>query len=108
VGAHIAGIDLSDVAIDVCRMALPGSDLNVGSAETLPWPDAQFDFVTCLRSLKHFIDPVSALEEMKRVAKQKAVYFILVGNSGFLTRRLSRFAGMDRSRVHEVVWSLSE
>ena len=107
-GANVAGIDLSEVAVDICRTAIPGADLHVVAAEHLPWDDAQFDIVTCLGSLEHFVDPISALKEMKRVAKQNATFIILVPNSGFLTRRLSLFKGTDQSRVREVVRSLSE
>ena len=94
-GANVAGIDLSEVAVDICRTAIPGADLHVGVAEHLPWDDAQFDIVTCLGSLEHFVDPISALKEMKRVAKQNATFIILVPNSGFLTRRRRRWKGTD-------------
>lgn len=66
-GAAVAGIDISSRAIDMCRQRLPQGEFFVGVAEKLPFPDAEFDVVTCLGSLEHFVDQPSALREMVRV-----------------------------------------
>ncbi len=41
----LAGIDLREGAVERARALGPAMDLRVGSAESLPWPDASFDLV---------------------------------------------------------------
>ena len=107
-GCIVAGIDLSDNAVSSCQAAIPGADVRQGAAETLPWPDDLFDFVTCLGSLEHFLDPTQSIREMVRVAKPDATFVLLVPNSGFLTRRLGLYGGTNQAGVREVVRSLDE
>lgn len=106
--ASLAGIDISQVAIDTCRANLPNGEFSAGTAETLPFESNRFDLVSCLGSLEHFIDPAAALREMVRVAKQDARFLLLVPNSGFLTRRLKLFKGTDQVAAREIVRSLDE
>ena len=42
------------------------------SATDLPFPDRSFDVVTCWELLHHLDDPVAALREMWRVARDGA------------------------------------
>ena len=55
----------------------------VGPAEKLPFADGQFDFVSCLGALEHFLDPTRALREMVRVATPDAEFLLLVPNADF-------------------------
>lgn len=107
-GAVTCGVDLSDKAIDICRKNLPEGIFYSQPAEQLPFEDNIFDLVTCLGSLEHFIDPVSAVKEMVRVAKSDATIIILVPNKYFLTRRLKLFTGTDQVSVKEDVRSPKE
>jgi SAM-dependent methyltransferase len=107
-GARISGVDISEEAIKYCRHHLPDGEFVCQAAEVLPFKDQVFDLVTCLGSLEHFVDPVGALKEMRRVAKQEARLVILVPNSGFLTRRLSLYGGTDQTAIRENVKSLDE
>jgi len=107
-GAVVAGIDLSKRAIELCHAQMPEGEFHVGAAERLPFRDEQFDLVTCLGSLEHFLDPVAALKEMRRVARAKARFLILVPNSGFLTRRLGLYRGTWQRTVIEQARSLDE
>jgi ubiquinone/menaquinone biosynthesis C-methylase UbiE len=100
-GALPAGVDISQVALDVCRDVLPQADLHCGPAEKLSFPDQRFDFVSCLGALEHFIDPQSALREMIRVAKPNAKFLLLVPNSEFLPMRLGLYAGTHQASVRE-------
>lgn len=106
-GALVAGIDLSEKAIEVCRAALPGGEFHCGPAESLPFPDARFDVVTCMGSLEHFLDKPAALAEMKRVAAPGATIVLLVPNAGFLTRRLGLYRGTQQQKAREDVLSLA-
>jgi ubiquinone/menaquinone biosynthesis C-methylase UbiE len=107
-GALPAGVDISDVALDLCRKALPQADLYCGPAEKLPFADRQFDFVSCLGALEHFLDPRSALREMVRVAKPQAQILLLVPNADFPPIRLGLYRGTNQSGVLEELRSLAE
>ncbi len=107
-GARPAGVDLSDTAIEVCRAVMPNGEFYACPAEALPFPDKQFDAVSCLGSLEHFLDPQSALNEMVRVAQDDAVFLLLVPNAGFLTRRLGLYRGTTQTVAHEDVRTLQE
>jgi ubiquinone/menaquinone biosynthesis C-methylase UbiE len=70
----IYGIDLNPeyLAIAEEKAAQKGLDnieFALGNAESLEFPDAFFDVVTCRLALHHFSDPVKALSEMNRVLK---------------------------------------
>ena len=71
-GAEPAGIDISRVAIKICRQALPKADLHCGPAENLPFQNGYFDFVSCFGSLEHFMNPERTLREIARVSKRNA------------------------------------
>ncbi len=105
-GCSVAGVDLSERAIAVCRQELPDGEFYAQPAETLPFADNRFDVVSCLGSLEHFVDPVSSLREMVRVARPDATFVILVPNRDFLTRKLGLFAGTYQVDAREVVRSL--
>lgn len=107
-GNSIAGVDISDTAIDECNVRLPEGEFHACPAEKLPFEDARFDVVTCLGSLEHFLDPVAALREMVRVAKPGAQFVILVPNKDFLTRKLGLYGGTYQVDAMEVVRSLEE
>jgi SAM-dependent methyltransferase len=106
-GAIPVGIDISQVAIDACRKALPAAELHCGPAETLPYGDSRFDFVSCLGSLEHFLDMERALQEMARVAQPGATLLFLVPNAGFLPRRLGIFRGTWQAEIREDVRTLT-
>jgi ubiquinone/menaquinone biosynthesis C-methylase UbiE len=75
----IYGCDLSDSALSEARERLGSSaDLRQANAESLPYDDGQFDAVTCLGSLEHFLDIEQAVREMRRVGKDTAMFGILV------------------------------
>jgi SAM-dependent methyltransferase len=105
-GAVPAGADISRVALDLCRDALPHAVLYCGPAEKLPFADRQFDFVSCLGALEHFLDPTTALREMVRVAKPTAQFLLLVPNADFPPLRLGLYGGTTQSSVREELRSL--
>jgi len=107
-GAVPAGIDISQRALDICHGTLPNADLHCGSAEQLPFRDRQFDVVSCLGALEHFIDPQAALREMVRVAKPAALFILLVPNSKFLPLRMGIYSGTQQADVREELRSLSQ
>lgn len=107
-GAVVSGIDISSRAAEIARANLVDADIRVGVAEQLPFADGEFDSVTCMGSLEHFLDQPGALREMLRVAKPDARFLILVPNAGFLTRRLGLYGGTGQIAIRETVRSLEE
>jgi len=71
--ARLSGIDLTDRAIELTarRLALAGfpSDLRVGDAENLPFPDEEFDVVYSWGVIHHTPDTQRAIHEIHRVLK---------------------------------------
>jgi SAM-dependent methyltransferase len=111
VGAHgaiAAGADISRKALEICRRALPNAKLCCSPAEQLPFSDGEFDFISCLGALEHFLDPQAALREIIRVAKPGAMVLLLVPNSGFFPRRMGLYSGTDQAQVREEDRSLEE
>jgi SAM-dependent methyltransferase len=107
-GAAPAGVDISQVALDACKRVLPLAELHCGPAESLPFADGEFDFISCLGALEHFLEPRTALREMIRVAKPEASFLLLVPNSEFLPRRMGLYSGTQQADVREDVRSLRE
>jgi SAM-dependent methyltransferase len=107
-GAITTGIDISEVALEVCRSAVPEAELHCGPAERLPFADRQFDFISCLGALEHFLDPEASLQEMIRVAKPNASFLLLVPNADFLPSRLGLYGGTLQASVREEALSLHQ
>jgi SAM-dependent methyltransferase len=106
-GTRVAGVDISERAIATCRMRMPDDEFVISPAEEISFPDRQFDIVSCLGSLEHFLDKPAALRQMVRVARDDARLLVLVPNSGFLTRRIGLYHGTQQTRIREDVWSLA-
>lgn len=70
---RVAGLDLSDVQIDLARQRLADriaagtAEIVQGDAGTLPWPDETFSVVTVMGSFECFPDPEKVLTELHRV-----------------------------------------
>lgn len=107
-GAIPAGADISHKAVAICQRALPNATLYCGPAERLPFADGEFDFISCLGALEHFLDPHAALREIVRVAKPGAMVLLLVPNSDFLPRRLGLYSGTHQAQVREEDHPLEE
>lgn len=78
------GIDYSEESIKLASLKLKVQSeklkLKIKSAEfkqadvyRLPFPDGQFDLVTCLEVLEHLENYEKALQEIKRVAKKYVI-----------------------------------
>jgi len=52
-------------------------DLRAGVAETLPYPDASFDFLILDNVLEHVVDPPRALAEARRVLRPGALLYVV-------------------------------
>jgi SAM-dependent methyltransferase len=71
VGASaVAGVDPSEPFVAACQNALPGVDVQVGSAESLPFADSSFDVVLAQLVVNFMWDAVAGVSEMRRVARR--------------------------------------
>jgi len=75
------GLDISDVAISVAKLNSPNAKLMVADGQRIPFQDKQFDYVACLGSLEHYLDPELGIREIVRVAKDDAKFCIVLPNS---------------------------
>lgn len=77
-GIEVAGIDISGYGIETAKEEVRPF-LQVGHANSLPWPDGHFDFVLSLNVLHNLevFDLYSALQEMQRVGKTEKKYIVV-------------------------------
>jgi SAM-dependent methyltransferase len=81
-GLQATGVDISHLVAKVAqRNAAPHGRIAVSNGESLPFPDASFDFVTNIGSLEHFVDPAQGVREMARVLRPGGHAFVLVPNT---------------------------
>jgi 2-polyprenyl-6-hydroxyphenyl methylase/3-demethylubiquinone-9 3-methyltransferase len=77
-GCSVTGIDLSQRSLEAARAHAARSRLPIeyleSSAESLPFPDASFDAVSCCDMLEHVEDPSRVLSEIARVLKPGGVF----------------------------------
>ncbi len=70
-GMEVSGIDANPEMLASARKFAPQGDFRVGSAEALPYPDASFDMVFLGLVLHESDEPLQALKEARRVARQE-------------------------------------
>jgi ubiquinone/menaquinone biosynthesis C-methylase UbiE len=68
-GANVAGIDAAKELVAIATQRSPEGDFRVGDLESLPWPDASFDWVTGFNSFQFADDKARALDEARRVSR---------------------------------------
>ncbi|MFC4762504.1 bifunctional 2-polyprenyl-6-hydroxyphenol methylase/3-demethylubiquinol 3-O-methyltransferase UbiG [Dyella koreensis] len=80
-GSHVTGIDLGDKVIDVARLHLHESDLQVdyrvqSSAELAATEPASFDAVCCMELIEHVPDPAALVEDLAAMVKPGGLVFM--------------------------------
>jgi ubiquinone/menaquinone biosynthesis C-methylase UbiE len=70
--ARVVGLDLADPKLEAEWAVRAQSNLSFeqGRAESLPFPDSEFDLVAAIETLEHVEDPHRAIAEMARVARR--------------------------------------
>ena len=66
---QVAAVDPSEPFVAAARTRLPGVDVRVATAESLPFDDDAFDAVLAQLVVHFMADPVAGLAEMARVAR---------------------------------------
>jgi SAM-dependent methyltransferase len=71
VGANgmVAGIDVSQSMLTLAKERDAALDLRVGSAGSIPYPDASFDVAVSTQVLEYVADVPAALAELRRVVR---------------------------------------
>jgi len=80
-GLNATGIELSNTALKLSRESFPHSRFLQANAESLPFPDNSFDYVTNLGSLEHYLNPQKGCRDMSRILKPSGTAVILLPNS---------------------------
>ena len=77
----ITGLDISHTMVKIAAKKAAEAGVNVGfqqgSASSIPYPAASFDFLLCRAAFKNFARPVEALKEMHRVLKPGGLGLII-------------------------------
>lgn len=78
---RVTGLDMVPAMLDRARVTqekqkLTNVEWKGGSATALPFPDETFDAVVTRFSFHHYLDPVAALREMRRVCKPSGVVLV--------------------------------
>lgn len=72
VGAkHVAAIDPSEQLVAVCAERVPGADVRLGSAESLPWARATFDAALSQLVVNFMSDAEAGVAEMRRAVRPR-------------------------------------
>ncbi len=107
---HVTGLDPSPFMLDIADRRLGDRvDLHCGFAEELPFEDNAFNHACLFTSLEYVNDPVKAVEEAARVAKDRV--FIGVRNRYALSGFHDRIKGLFTTSIHNraqffSVWEL--
>ena len=67
---NVAAVDPSHSFVDACRARVPGVDVRIGAAETLPFADDSFDVVSSQLVVNFMADARAGVGEMARVGRR--------------------------------------
>jgi SAM-dependent methyltransferase len=70
---NVTGIDPSEPFADAARSKVPGARIEVGSAESLPFGDGDFDVTLAQLVVNFLADPDQGLREMSRVTQPDGI-----------------------------------
>jgi SAM-dependent methyltransferase len=77
-GADVTGIDAAPALVTHARRRVPGSRVEVGDIQFLPFEDASFDIVTGFNSFQYAADRAAALLDARRVLRDDGRVLMLV------------------------------
>jgi ubiquinone/menaquinone biosynthesis C-methylase UbiE len=88
-GLHVTGLDASPAMLEQARLR-NGTNYLLGDAQALPFANQRFDLVALITTLEFVTDPVQALREALRVARQGLLLGVLNRSSLVESLRLLR------------------
>lgn len=98
--AEVSGVDLKN---EFDPEAAKIATLQTGDATALNFADETFDFIFSYHALEHIENPVKALEEMRRVMKPGAGFWIGTPNR---SRMVGYIGGKNTSFSQKVQWNI--
>jgi ubiquinone/menaquinone biosynthesis C-methylase UbiE len=81
-GAKVAGVDPSASMVARAAKRAPGADVEIGSAEAIPFPDDSFTVVINVASFHHWADREAGLREIRRVLAPGGRLHVVEGKLG--------------------------
>ena len=101
---RFVGIDISKGMIEKARSnstGVPNVEFYEASADKLPLDNDLFDAVICSNSFHHYLQPVEALKEVKRVLKPNGrVHILDITADDFFIRQINQIIkGQEREHV---------
>ncbi len=100
---HVAGVDPSEPFVEATRARVPGARVLVGSGESLPFADGEFDATLSQLVVNFLADPEQGLREMSRVTRPGGVVAGCVwdyaGEMTMLRAFWDAAAALDRERA---------
>jgi ubiquinone/menaquinone biosynthesis C-methylase UbiE len=109
-GSDITGIDISEKMLDLAR-SRGLTNLYVGDAARLDFPDESFDLVISITALEFFTEPDKAISEMVRVCKKGGRVVVgTLGSGSLWALKRTRAAMKDPDSVFRAArfYSFSE
>jgi len=76
-GASWFGVDPSEAMLERARAKVPQASLSIAPAESLPFPERHFRFVSSRFTFHHFADKPRAVSELVRVLEQGGMLSIM-------------------------------
>jgi ubiquinone/menaquinone biosynthesis C-methylase UbiE len=71
---QVTGLDISRTMVDIARENATKAGVTIGfrhgDSSSMPFADESFDLIICQAAFKNFRQPVSALDEIRRVLRQ--------------------------------------
>jgi ubiquinone/menaquinone biosynthesis C-methylase UbiE len=106
---NVTGIDPSEPFVEATRAKVPGAQILVGSAESLPFADREFDGTLSQLVVNFLTDPKLGLREMARVTRTDGVVAGCVWDYGGEMTMLRAFwdaaAALDPERAEPLMES---
>lgn len=102
---RVDGIEINDVASKVAKGRGYGNVISVdlNSLQTSLPLCVEYDIIICADVLEHLIDPVGALELLKKYLKPGGLFIISLPNVAFLLNRLSLLFGRWNYREYGIL-----
>lgn len=83
-GFESYGLDISPKAIEMAIKKYPAGNFIQGSSEKMLFSNKEFDVITNLGSLEHYLDMEIAIKESVRVLKNSGIIIYMMPNQYFL------------------------
>lgn len=107
-GLHAHGVDISQRAVEISKKNVPEATVLLGKGEALPFDDKFFDYLFYGGTLEHFLDIDKGLSEGCRVAKDEAIFMIIVPNKNYWLWKVRGESGTHQKEIKELLLSRGE